>query len=140
MSHSNQGYSRRKLLQFAGLAAGSTAFTIACNRIALTDGETIGETAASSQSIDPVSSSPAPTPTAPSGISRVVLVHSEDRIAGTRQALDLLQPAGIREQTIFLKPNYNTADPAPASTDSALLEALVQELQNAGAGLITIGD
>jgi uncharacterized protein (DUF362 family) len=73
-------------------------------------------------------------------VSQVVLVRSEDRVAGTRQAIDLLQPSGLSGQTIFLKPNYNTADPAPAATDTALLEALVQELQTAGAGQITIGD
>lgn len=73
-------------------------------------------------------------------MSRVVLVRTEDRVAGTRQAIDLLQPEGITGKTVFLKPNYNTADPAPASTDTALLEALVQEIQSANAGQITIGD
>ncbi len=76
----------------------------------------------------------------PTGVSRVVIVHSEDRVSGTRRAFDLLQPDGIEGKSIFLKPNYNTADPAPAATDSQLLEALVQELQNAGAGKITVGD
>jgi uncharacterized protein (DUF362 family) len=70
----------------------------------------------------------------------VVLVRSDDRVAGTRKAIDLLQPPGIQGQTVFLKPNYNTGDPAPAATDTALLEALIQELQNAGAGAMTIGD
>jgi uncharacterized protein (DUF362 family) len=41
---------------------------------------------------------------------------------------------------VFLKPNYNTGDPAPAATDTALLEALVQEMRQAGAGAITVGD
>jgi uncharacterized protein (DUF362 family) len=61
-------------------------------------------------------------------------------VAGTRQAIDLLQPGGIKGRSVFLKPNYNTGDPAPAATDSALLEALVEELQAAGAGEITVGD
>jgi uncharacterized protein (DUF362 family) len=73
-------------------------------------------------------------------MSRVVLVRSEDRVAGTRKAIDLLQPDDITGQTLFLKPNYNTADPAPAATDTALLAALVEELQGAGAGQITVGD
>jgi uncharacterized protein (DUF362 family) len=73
-------------------------------------------------------------------VSRVAIVHSEDRASGTRRAIDLLQPKGIQGKTIFLKPNFNTADPAPGATDPKLLEALVQELQNAGAGQITLGD
>lgn len=125
-------YSRRQLLRLAGLAAGSTAFSVACNAAT-----TPTEPTPSQASPASVKQSPA---TAKSGVSRVVLVRSEDRVAGTRKAIDLLQPEGISGQTVFLKPNYNTADPAPAATDTALLEALVQELQNAKAGQITIGD
>ncbi|MBD1848195.1 DUF362 domain-containing protein [Cyanobacteria bacterium FACHB-63] len=73
-------------------------------------------------------------------MSRVVLIKTTDRVAGTRKAIDLLQPDHLVGKTIFLKPNYNTADPVPAATDTRLLEALIQELQNAKAGQITIGD
>jgi uncharacterized protein (DUF362 family) len=138
MSSSNpaQGYSRRKILQFAGLAAGSTAFSVACNPAPSSTEQTPVSQAT------PVSpATPAAFPTTPSaGVSQVVLIRSEDRVAGTRRAINLLQPDGITGKTIFLKPNYNTADPAPAATDTALLEALIQELQNAKAGSITIGD
>ncbi len=135
-SNPNQGYSRRKILQFAGLAAGSTAFSVACNAATSSTEETPVSQAT------PVSpETPAAAPTTPSaGVSRVVLIRSQDRVAGTRRAIDLLQPDGITGKTVFLKPNYNTADPAPAATDTALLEALIQELQNAKAGQITIGD
>ncbi len=129
---SGYSYSRRKLLQWASLAAGSTVVSVACNAA------TVGPSSqARSPSLAPDLSSALEKS---QGVSRVVLVRSEDRVAGTRQAIDLLQPAGISDKTLFLKPNYNTADPAPASTDTALLEALVQELQSAGAGQITIGD
>jgi uncharacterized protein (DUF362 family) len=103
-------------------------------------------TTQSTPSTEPVASiAPTPQPSVTTqGVSqrtsRVVLIRTEDRIAGTRQAIELLQPQGISGQTVFLKPNYNTADPAPAATDTALLEALIQELQNAGAGQISIGD
>jgi hypothetical protein len=72
-------------------------------------------------------------------MSRVVLLKTDARVVGTRREIDLLQPDGIVGKTIFLKPNYNTADPAPAATDTQLL-ALIQELQNAKAGQLTIGD
>jgi uncharacterized protein (DUF362 family) len=51
-----------------------------------------------------------------------------------------LQPNGLQGKSIFLKPNFNTADPAPGATDPKLLEALIQELQNAKVGQITLGD
>jgi uncharacterized protein (DUF362 family) len=41
---------------------------------------------------------------------------------------------------VFIKPNYNTGDPAPAATDPAVLEALVQDIQGAGASQMTVGD
>ncbi|HEY9695932.1 MAG TPA: DUF362 domain-containing protein [Trichocoleus sp.] len=135
----NQSYSRRKVLQLAGLAAGSTAISVACNAAVTPPEQTSTVQSNSANPAIPALESTSPTPNQ-SNISRVVLVRSEDRVAGTRKAIDLLQPQGITGQTIFLKPNYNTADPAPASTDTTLLEALVQELQNAGAGQITIGD
>jgi uncharacterized protein (DUF362 family) len=129
-----QGVSRRQVLQLASLAAGSAAFAVACGSAPPSDsaastGELTGTVAAAGGGASP-----------PSGVSRVALIRTEDRVAGTRAAIDLLQPAGIRGRSVFLKPNYNTADPAPAATDTPLLEALVRELRNAGAGAITVGD
>lgn len=138
-SDSRQGYTRRKLLRLAGLAAGSTAVSVACNTATTSTGQSAPPGASQTNSAIPTSAETATSP-ARTGMSRVVLVRTEDRVAGTRRAIELLQPSGLSGQTIFLKPNYNTADPAPASTDTALLEALVQELQNARAGQITIGD
>jgi uncharacterized protein (DUF362 family) len=84
---------------------------------------------------------PAPARAAdPNAMSTVVLVATEDRVAGTRTAVDLLKPAGLAGRSVFLKPNFNTADPAPAATDPDLLEAIVQALKQAGSGPITIGD
>lgn len=137
-SDSHQLYTRRKLLQLAGLAAGSTAFSVACNPATSSIEQT--PDSPTHQTTSTTAASPESSPAARSGVSRVVLVRSEDRVAGTRKAIDLLQPEGITGKTVFLKPNYNTADPAPASTDTALLEALVQELQAGKAGQITLGD
>ncbi|WP_216903959.1 DUF362 domain-containing protein [Synechococcus sp. CCY 9618] len=128
MAHADrrQGLSRRQVLQLASLAAGSAALSAACG--------STGSVA---------TESPGGTTTAASmgaGVSRVALIRSGDRAAGTRAAIDLLQPDGLAGRTVFLKPNYNTGDPAPAATDTPLLESLVRELQNAGAGAITVGD
>ncbi len=135
-SNPHPDYSRRKILKLAGLAAGSTALAVTCNNATTSTQQT---TTSQSRPVSPETPIAA-TADISSGVSRVVLIRSEDRVTGTRQAIDRLQPSGINGQTVFLKPNYNTADPAPAATDTALLEALVQELQNAEAGQITIGD
>ncbi len=125
---------RRRFLQLGGLALGAATLPTGC-RSGATASDASGEASAA------IALDPLPSPiAAKSGMSRVVLVKTSDRVAGTRKALDLLQPDGIAGKTVFLKPNYNTADPAPAATNSALLETLIQELQGAQAGQMTIGD
>ncbi|MGF1512578.1 MAG: DUF362 domain-containing protein [Elainellaceae cyanobacterium] len=69
-----------------------------------------------------------------------MVISTTDRAAGVRQALNLLQPESFGGKRVFIKPNYNTGDPAPAATDPAVLEALVQAVQAAGASAITVGD
>lgn len=128
-----QSWSRRRLLRLAALSTASAALSVACERSS-TSGSAGVQT----------SGFPEAKPRAPenpgSGITRIALILNEDRAAGTHQAIDLLQPTGLEGKSIFLKPNFNTADPAPAATDPALLEALVRDLQNASTGTITIGD
>lgn len=117
---------RRQVLRLATLAAGASLFPSACGAISstVTDNKLTAQT----------------SPVTPPQTSKVVLVYNEDRSAGTRQALQLLQPSELKGKTVFLKPNYNTGDPAPAATDSQLLETLIQEFQGAQVGQITIGD
>ncbi len=125
-SDPQQGISRRQVLRLASLAAGSAALSVGCG---------------SGATGRPPASTPQPAPPShKAAVSRVVLIRSEDRVRGTRAAIEALRPAGLAGRTVFLKPNYNTGDPAPAATDTALLEALVGELRNAGAASITVGD
>lgn len=71
---------------------------------------------------------------------RVVLVSTTDRAAGVHRALELLQPPSFQGRSVFIKPNYNTGDPAPAATDPAVLESLVQVIQGEGTSRISVGD
>ncbi|MEO1300072.1 MAG: DUF362 domain-containing protein, partial [Cyanobacteria bacterium J06636_16] len=82
------------------------------------------------------------TPLAAAGVNphRVALISTTDRAAGVSRAIELLQPPSFSEKRVFIKPNYNTGDPAPAATDPVVLETLVQEIQGAGASQITVGD
>ena len=82
------------------------------------------------------------TPLAAAGLNphRVALISTTDRAAGVSRAIELLQPPSFSEKRVFIKPNYNTGDPAPAATDPAVLETLVQAIQGAGASQITVGD
>ncbi|MEW6568431.1 MAG: DUF362 domain-containing protein [Chloroflexota bacterium] len=83
---------------------------------------------------------PTPSPTPPSLVGRVALVKTDDRASGVRRALDLLGIRPTQGKRVLLKPNYNTADPAPASTHPDVLRALAQWLLDSGSESVTVGD
>lgn len=77
---------------------------------------------------------------APAAASQVAFVKTQDRAVGVKKALDLLGFSGVKGKQFFLKPNFNSADPAPGSTHPDTLSSLIQALQTLGAGRITVGD
>jgi uncharacterized protein (DUF362 family) len=70
----------------------------------------------------------------------VALVKTKDRVAGVNRALDLLDLRHLAGKRLFVKPNFNSADPTPGSTHHHTLSALVRRLQALGAGRILAGD
>jgi uncharacterized protein (DUF362 family) len=72
--------------------------------------------------------------------SRVALVRTSDRRRGVTEALRLFDPRGIAGRHVVLKPNFNSADEAPASTHPDTLAQLVTELHERGARAITLGE
>jgi len=48
--------------------------------------------------------------------------------------------SALQDKDLFLKPNFNSADAFPGSTHNDTLRTLVQRLQTANAGRITVGD
>lgn len=72
--------------------------------------------------------------------SRVALVRTEDRGAGVRKALGALAVNPVKGRRVLVKPNFNTADPAPGSTHNDTLTALVDALWEMGAAAISLGE
>ena len=72
--------------------------------------------------------------------SRVALVRAADRKRGVAEVLALLDPQGIGGKRVVLKPNFNSADDAPASTHVDTLAQLVTELHERGARSVTLGE
>jgi hypothetical protein len=81
-----------------------------------------------------------PTATEEAGIARVAFVKTRDRTDGVRRALDLLGLNPVQGNKVLLKPNFNSADPAPGSTHNDVLHAFVQEMWEMGAQTITVAD
>ena len=72
--------------------------------------------------------------------TKVVLVKTEDRKKGVAEVMRLLNVPSPKGGGVLIKPNFNTADPAPGSTHNDTLRQLVLELRKRGAGGITIGE
>ena len=70
----------------------------------------------------------------------VAFVKTNDRAAGVRQALQLLGINPVQGKQVFLKPNFNSDDPAPGSTHPDTLRTVIEELWALGARRITVGD
>jgi len=73
-------------------------------------------------------------------VARVVLVRTDDRAKGIAAALKLTSFPSPRGKRVLIKPNFNTADPAPGSTHNDTLRQLVKEMRARGASRLAIGD
>jgi len=82
----------------------------------------------------------APQLTAETQPARVAFVKTRDRAAGVQQALELLGVNPVKDKSVVLKPNCNSADPTPGSTHSDVLRTLVTSLKDMGAKGITVID
>ena len=73
--------------------------------------------------------------------AKISLVKTADRKEGIKKAISLLElEEEFKGREILLKPNFNTADPFPASTHNDCLEQIVYELRNMGSKKITLGE
>jgi uncharacterized protein (DUF362 family) len=70
----------------------------------------------------------------------VFVKETEDRKEGVQSCLQAMEPSPVRGKRVLIKPNFNTADPAPGSTHNDTLAALVDELWAMGASTITLGE
>jgi len=67
------------------------------------------------------------------------LIRGEDRAGAVRQAFEFIAP-DFSSKRVLIKPNFNSADPPPGSTDPAVLEETIRQVQGLGAGRIQVGD
>jgi uncharacterized protein (DUF362 family) len=73
-------------------------------------------------------------------MTKISLVRTSDRAEGTRKAIDLLKINPVKGKAVVLKPNFNTADPAPGSTHNDTLRSLIVKLKEMGARKITLAE
>jgi uncharacterized protein (DUF362 family) len=165
MDGNDRDLNRRDFLRLLAAAGGAAALSQvleACARAGLetpletTAAETPSATPAASHTTGAVSETDTPQPTstqtpeptvsdtpAPLEVevaSKVVLVKTTDRVQGARTAIQLMGINPLAGKRVFVKPNFNSADPTPGSTHPDVLRTLVAALQDAGAASIIVGD
>lgn len=72
--------------------------------------------------------------------ARVALVRTKNRKEGVLKALNLFGINPVKGKKVMLKPNFNTADPFPASTHNDTLSTFITSLKGMGATSITIAE
>jgi len=72
--------------------------------------------------------------------SQVYLVSADDRGDGARRCLSFFGLPDYTGKTVFVKPNFNTADPAPGSTHNDTLDALLSAVRAKGPAKILLGE
>ncbi|MBN2321123.1 MAG: DUF362 domain-containing protein [Acidobacteria bacterium] len=81
-----------------------------------------------------------PSTFASDGGAKVALVRTGDRVQGIEAAMKLISFPSPKGKNVLIKPNFNTADPAPGSTHNDTLRKLVQEMKARGAAGLAVGD
>ena len=72
--------------------------------------------------------------------AEVGLIRTDDRREAVQRSFELMPPPEVEGDSVLIKPNFYTADPAPGSTHNDTLTAIIDWLQKEGAGEITIGE
>ena len=73
-------------------------------------------------------------------ITKIALQKTTDRKFGVNKVMGLLDYPTMQDKDVILKPNFNTSDPAPASTHNDTLSQIIKEIQNRDAKNITLAE
>ncbi|MFX0043573.1 MAG: DUF362 domain-containing protein, partial [Candidatus Hodarchaeota archaeon] len=73
-------------------------------------------------------------------MTKISVVSTKDRIYGVNKSLELLGINPVKDKNIILKPNFNTADPPPASSSMNTIKQLIVKLKEMGAKSITVAE
>ena len=73
-------------------------------------------------------------------MTKVAVISTKDRVYGVNKSFELLDINPIKGKKVVLKPNFNTADPPPASSSMETVKQLVLKLKEMGAESITLAE
>lgn len=142
---SKKDITRRDFLKALLTVGGSiltAPFLKACESLGLVESTTTAPALTSTSTIGTIEPGVTPSPAhqVKGDVARLAFVKTHDRAAGIRKAIELLEINPVQGKSVLLKPNFNSADPAPASTHPDTLRTLVEALWEMGTKSITVAD
>ena len=73
-------------------------------------------------------------------MTKVAVVSTIDHIYGVNKSLELLGINPVKDKNVVFKPNFNTADPFPASSSMETVKQIILKLKEMGAKSITVAE
>lgn len=73
-------------------------------------------------------------------MTKVAVISTNDRVYGVNKSFDLLGINPVKGKRVVFKPNFNTADPPPASTHMDTFRQILVRLQEMGAKSIIVAE
>ena len=85
--------------------------------------------------------STAPNQNPPATVTTKIALHkTDDRSEGVKSVMELLDFPSMQGKHVVVKPNFNTADPPPASTHNDTLRQLITEINDRSSSNITLAE
>ncbi|MFW9981011.1 MAG: hypothetical protein ACFFE3_03715, partial [Candidatus Thorarchaeota archaeon] len=73
-------------------------------------------------------------------MTKIAVISTSDRIYGVNKSFELLDIKPIKGKKVVLKPNFNTADPPPASTHMDTFRQILVKVKEMEPGSITVAE
>ncbi|KKK43367.1 MAG: hypothetical protein Lokiarch_27430 [Candidatus Lokiarchaeum sp. GC14_75] len=73
-------------------------------------------------------------------MTKVAIISTKDRIYGVNKSLELLDINPVKDKNVVFKPNFNTADPPPASSSIETVKQIIVKLKEMGAKSIIVAE
>ena len=73
-------------------------------------------------------------------MTKVAVISTKDRVYGVNKSFELLGINPVKGKKVVLKPNFNTADPPPASTHMDTFRQILVKIQEMWAKSITVAE
>ncbi|NHI87984.1 MAG: DUF362 domain-containing protein [Candidatus Thorarchaeota archaeon] len=73
-------------------------------------------------------------------MTKVAVISTNDRVYGVNKSFELLGINPVKDKRVVFKPNFNTADPPPASTHMDTFRQILVKIQEMGAKTITVAE